>query len=102
MSKIRLYNLAKDMDLDNKELLRIVKELGIDAKSHASTLTDEQVDQVQEYYLQLEYAKQNAAAENVHKDKKEGKPAKKEEDIDPEESKKPKKGKPGKGERVAG
>ena len=102
MSKIRLYNLAKDMDLDNKELLRIVKELGIDAKSHASTLTDEQVDQVQEYYLQLEYAKQNAAAENVHKDKKEGKPAKKEEDIDPEESKKPKKGKPGKGERVSG
>ena len=102
MSKIRLYNLAKDMDLDNKELLRIVKELGIDAKSHASTLTDEQVDQVQEYYLQLEYAKQNAAAENVRKDKKEGKPAKKEEDIDLEEAKKPKKAKPGKSERLPG
>ena len=102
MSKIRLYNLAKDMDLDNKELLRIVKELGIDAKSHASTLTDEQVDQVQEYYLQLEYAKQNTAAENVRKDKKEGKPAKKEEDIDLEEAKKPKKTKPGKSERLPG
>ncbi len=102
MSKIRLYNLAKDMDLDNKELLRIVKELGIDAKSHASTLTDEQVDQVQEYYLQLEYAKQNTAAENVRKDKKEGKPVKKEEDIDLEEAKKPKKTKPGKSERLPG
>lgn len=105
MSKIRLYNLAKDMDLDNKELLRIVKELGIDAKSHASTLTDEQVDQVQEYYLQLEYAKQNAAAaeeKNVRKEKKEGKPVKKEEDIDLEEAKKPKKTKPGKSERLPG
>lgn len=105
MSKIRLYNLAKDMDLDNKELLRIVKELGIDAKSHASTLTDEQVDQVQEYYLQLEYAKQNAVADekNVRKDKKENKPPKKEEeDIEQEESKKPKKGKPGKSDRISG
>lgn len=105
MSKIRLYNLAKDMDLDNKELLRIVKELGIDAKSHASTLTDEQVDQVQEYYLQLEYAKQNAVADekNVRKDKKENKPPKKEEeDIEQEESKKPKKGKPGKSDRMSG
>ncbi len=105
MSKIRIYNLAKDMDLDNKELLKIVKDLGIDAKSHASTLTEEQVEQVQDHYLQLEYAKQNAVAaeeKNTRKEKKDGKPVKKEDDPEQEEAKKPKKPKGGKNERISG
>ncbi|MDO4765761.1 MAG: translation initiation factor IF-2 [Eubacteriales bacterium] len=102
MSKIRLYEVAKDMDLDTKELLKVVKELDIDVKSHMSSLTTEQVDRVLEYYAQLEYAKMNAVAEDKtpRKEKKESKPSKKEEDVDAEESKKAKKAKPVKPEKI--
>ncbi|RRD94006.1 translation initiation factor IF-2 [Clostridiales bacterium COT073_COT-073] len=100
MSKMRLYEVAKNLDLDSKELVKVVKELGIDVKNHMSSLTEEQVDKVLEYFAQLEFAKANAVVEEKShkKEKKESKPAK-EEELDVEEIKKPKKPKSGKVER---
>ena len=44
MSKLRVYELAKEMNKTNKEMLAMLKEKGIEVASHMSTLSDEQVD----------------------------------------------------------
>lgn len=101
MSKMRVYEVANEMNIDKKELLKVMKEMGYEITSHLSSMSQEQVDKVQEYYTQLEYAKLNAAAEErtAKKEKKEVKPVKKEAQED--ESIKPKKNKQGKPERTA-
>ena len=38
MSKVRIYELAKETGLPNKEVIRRLSELGIEAKSHSSTV----------------------------------------------------------------
>ncbi|MBI4764070.1 MAG: translation initiation factor IF-2 [Deltaproteobacteria bacterium] len=43
MAKIRVYELAKELQMENKALLDLVRELGIEIKSHSSSLTDEQI-----------------------------------------------------------
>ena len=44
MSKLRVYELAKELNKTNKEMLAMLKEKGIEVASHMSTLSDEQVD----------------------------------------------------------
>ncbi|MEX1314183.1 MAG: translation initiation factor IF-2 [Desulfotignum sp.] len=46
MAKLRVYELAKDLNMTNKALLNKLKELNIDAKSHMSSLDDSAVKQV--------------------------------------------------------
>jgi len=46
MAKLRVYELAKDLNMTNKALLNKLKELDIDAKSHMSSLEDSAVRQV--------------------------------------------------------
>ena len=46
MGKIKLYDLAKELNLASKELLQKVKEMGIEAKSHLSSLSDEDVEKI--------------------------------------------------------
>ena len=46
MNKIRLKDIAKDLGIGNKELLQILRELGIQVKSQMGTLTDEEAAQV--------------------------------------------------------
>ncbi len=48
MGKIRIYQLAKELDLKSTELVDMLKELGIEAKSHMSTLEDETANLVKE------------------------------------------------------
>ncbi len=43
MPKIRVYELAKELQMENKALVDLVRELGIEIKSHSSSLTDEQI-----------------------------------------------------------
>ncbi len=38
MAKKRVYELAKEMGLDNKELISRLEKIGIAVKSHSSTL----------------------------------------------------------------
>ena len=40
MSKVRVYELAKETGLHNKEVLRRLADLGIDAKSHSSSVEE--------------------------------------------------------------
>jgi len=46
MAKIRVYELAKELGRDNKTLVKVVKDLGIEIKNQMSTLSPDQADRV--------------------------------------------------------
>ena len=46
MSKTRVYELAKEFGIENKEFIAKLKTLGIAVKSHSSTLEDSEVERV--------------------------------------------------------
>jgi len=46
VNKIRIKDMTKDLGVGNKEMLQILRELGIQVKSQMGTLTDEEADQV--------------------------------------------------------
>ncbi|MGI6784421.1 MAG: translation initiation factor IF-2 [Aminivibrio sp.] len=48
MSKIRVYELAKILDKSNKELLEILKDLGVEVKSHMSSIEDDIAQMVED------------------------------------------------------
>jgi len=50
MAKIRVYNLAKELDMDSKELLDILHDLDIEVSSHMSTITDDTAELVKGMY----------------------------------------------------
>ena len=45
-AKIRVYELARELGLTNKETLDLALALGIGAKSHSSSIEDAQADRV--------------------------------------------------------
>ena len=46
MTKTRIYELAKELGIDNKAVVNKAKELGFDVKNHMSSLEDSQVNQI--------------------------------------------------------
>jgi translation initiation factor IF-2 len=44
--KVRIYELSKELNLDNKELLAICDQLNIAVKSHSSTISDSEAEQI--------------------------------------------------------
>lgn len=44
--KVRIYELSKDLNLENKDILEFCDQLSISAKSHSSTITDEEADKI--------------------------------------------------------
>ena len=46
MAKIRIYELAKELGAENKELVKEIKRLGIEIKGVMSTLTDDEAARV--------------------------------------------------------
>lgn len=43
MAKIRIHELAKEINKDSKEIIRVLTENKIEAKSHMSTISDEEI-----------------------------------------------------------
>jgi translation initiation factor IF-2 len=50
--KVRIYELSKELDLDNKDILAIASRLDIAAKSHSSTIAESDADQIRTAALQ--------------------------------------------------
>ncbi|MGD8549645.1 MAG: translation initiation factor IF-2 N-terminal domain-containing protein, partial [Desulfobacterales bacterium] len=46
MAKIRIYELARDLNVTNKELLEKIRNMDIDVKSHMSSLDDKAVNRI--------------------------------------------------------
>ena len=44
--KIRIYDLSKELELENKDIQNICEQLGIAVKSHSSTITEDQAARV--------------------------------------------------------
>jgi translation initiation factor IF-2 len=44
--KVRIYDLSKELNLDNKELLAICDQLNIAVKSHSSTITENEAERI--------------------------------------------------------
>jgi translation initiation factor IF-2 len=44
--KVRIYELSKELNLDNKELLAICDQLSIAVKSHSSTITESEAESI--------------------------------------------------------
>ena len=56
MSKMKIYELAKELDKSSKELMEFLAEKNVEAKSHMSSLEDETVDMVRKAFGKQEKA----------------------------------------------
>ena len=54
MGKMKLYELAKEMNLSSKELLEQAKAIGIGIKSHLSVISDDDIKNLKEKYKRQE------------------------------------------------
>ncbi|PSF38983.1 translation initiation factor IF-2 [Aphanothece hegewaldii CCALA 016] len=45
-SKVRIYELSKELNLENKDILDICEQLNISVKSHSSTITESEADRI--------------------------------------------------------
>jgi len=54
MTKKRVYELAKELGLENKELIARLEKIGIAVKSHSSTLEDSDLERIQAELLSPE------------------------------------------------
>lgn len=43
---MKVFELSKELNIENKELLKVASDLGFEVKSHMSVLTDEQVEEI--------------------------------------------------------
>lgn len=50
MGKIRVYELAKSLDKDSKELIEILKKNGIEVKNHMSSVSEEDAQKVRNHF----------------------------------------------------
>lgn len=48
MSNVRVYELSKDLNKSNTEILNVAKGLGISVKSHASSITEEEAKKIRD------------------------------------------------------
>ena len=69
LGKIKLYELAKDLNLTSKELLDKVEELGIKVKSHLSSLEDEEIEKIKNSLLKVSHKKSSQKMKNDKKQK---------------------------------
>jgi len=93
MSKVRIYDLAKEMGITPKELTKRIKALGFEVKSHSSTLSEEEAEKVRQELRNLSGEEAKAAEEKkvpkkpvviVRKRHQEETPPEKEEGAKPE------------------
>ena len=52
VNKPRIHSVAKELNINNKELIEILEKYGMGTKNHMSTLTAEDMDIIFDYYTQ--------------------------------------------------
>ena len=87
MGSIKIHEIAKKLGLNSKEVLSKAAELGIEAKSHLSGISDEQAKAIENSF------KGKAEIKEVKKEKKTEKVASKKEEEKPEKKAEPEKDK---------
>ncbi len=75
MGKIKIYDIAKELNLTSKKVLEVAKELNIDAKSHLSSINEEEEKNIKNEITkkgkskQAKEAKSNTKAETKKEEK---------------------------------
>ena len=59
MGKIKIYDIAKKLNLTSKEVLEVAKKLNIEAKSHLSGIEEEEAKRIENEMTKKENQKQN-------------------------------------------
>ncbi len=54
LSKLRVYQLAKELNISSKELIEKLKELSVEVSNHMSTLEDEEANLIIELFTEVE------------------------------------------------
>ncbi len=57
MGKTRVYELAKELDLNSKELIKAIQKIGIPVANHMSTLNESDVERIRQHYTPPEEKK---------------------------------------------
>lgn len=70
LGKMKLYELAKELNLASKELLERAGEIGIELKSHLSTLEDDQIEKLKKSVSSKKVTKKQAPKKEVDKKEK--------------------------------
>ena len=52
MGKMRVYELAREMDLESREVVELLQDLDIDVSSHMATIEDDTAELVKEIYFE--------------------------------------------------
>jgi translation initiation factor IF-2 len=73
-SKVRIYELSKELNLDNKDILAVCDQLEISVKSHSSTISEDEAEKIRHTASQ-QYPNGSVAPAAVAKPRKEA-PAK--------------------------
>ncbi len=60
--KVRIYELSKDLELENKDILAICEKLDIAVKSHSSTISEEEAEQIKQVATASDYKPTSNAA----------------------------------------
>ena len=68
MGKLKLYELAKDMDMSSKELLEYANTIGISIKSHLSVISDEDAEKIKENFKKVEKVQEKIADKKSKKE----------------------------------
>ncbi len=64
--KVRIYQLARDLDVESRELIAILEDMGVEVKSHSSTLDTETAEAVRQL-VEADAAEKAAAKKTVKK-----------------------------------
>ena len=86
MSKIRIYELAKQIEKDSMEIITKLKEFGVEVKSHMSSISEEDANRVKEAFAGNKNH-DNKSVKEKKSDKKEDKKIEKPEDKKAENKK---------------
>ena len=68
MAKVRVYELAKSLGKDSKEIIELLKKNGVEVKNHMSSVSDEAAEMVKARYTKRDNGSDNRNNEPAKKD----------------------------------
>ena len=71
MGKLKVHELAKELGLESKELIKKAKEVGIEVTSHLSSLEEEQIQKIKNIFENKGVKSQKGMEQEKNKEKKE-------------------------------
>ncbi|MBO0477056.1 translation initiation factor IF-2 [Vagococcus sp. DIV0080] len=89
MSKKRVYELAKELEMSSKNIVDKAHSIGIDVKNHMSTLADSDITKIKNEIGKHKAPKQEAKKATTHSTKVENKPNSKEMPVNKQEQNRP-------------